>query len=477
MQTVSFICDAVEQDREKYIELAKEIWRYAELCFEEKQSAAALCQVLEDEGFRVQKNAAGLSTAFVAEAGQGAPVIGFLGEYDALDGLSQEADVARREPLVEGGPGHGCGHHALGVGALAGAIAAWRYLRSSGLTGTVRYYGCPAEEGGGGKVLMASAGLFNDCTAALTWHPTCYNSIWSCNFLATRTITFAFEGFAAHSTMQPQLGRSALEAVELTSVGANYLRGHVERDVFINGAVLDAGPTAPNIIPAYAAVRYLLRAPTQRQVHETALRLYDVARGAALMSGTKLTITVDAGLSELVANRTLEKLAHKSFSQVGVAPVSQEDLDFALAIQKTLPPGAEESTFANLRYLYRDRANEIIEAIRGKRVEEILYPYVAMDHPKFGSTDVCDVSWFTPTVQVTAACYAKDTPGHSWQIVAQGKRALCMNAMLTAGKVLALTAARLFESPQEVAAVREEFSRAMQGKIYLCPIPQERVFH
>lgn len=466
----------VEADRHIYIDLASQIWEWAELAFNETKSANAICSLLEQEGFVVKRGVAGIPTAFVGEYGRSNPVIGFLGEYDALDGLSQYPNELRRHPVLEGAPGHGCGHHALGVGALAGAIAAKRYMLAKGLSGTIRYYGCPAEEGGGGKVIMACAGLFDDCTAALTWHPTCYNSIWSCNFLATRSVTFRFAGISAHSTMQGHIGRSALEAVELTSVGANYLRGHIERDVFLNGAVLDAGGTAPNIIPCHAAVRYLLRAPTQKQVHQTALRLYDIARGAAMMTGTTVEITVDSGLSELVPNRTLERMTHDAFADIGIQPASAEDQKFAAAMRATFPKEAEESTFSNLRYLYRDVAETIIPQIRGKDIDDVLYPFTEIPHPKFGSTDVCDVSWFTPIVQLTAACYAKDTPGHSWQIVAQGKRDLCMNAMLTAGKVLALTAVHLLEKPEAVHAVREEFRHAMENRKYISPIPEQRTF-
>lgn len=469
MEPMELICRAVEQDRERYRRASFRIWDLAELAFEEKESAGLLCKLLEEDGFTVERGVAGLSTAFVGHWGTAGPVIGFLGEYDALPGLSQAADICRRRPLAEGAPGHGCGHHLLGVGALAAAVAAKRYLEATGLPGRVRYYGCPAEEGGAGKVYMATAGLFDDAAAALTWHPTAYNNIWSCNFLATRTITFRFAGVSAHATMQAALGRSALEAVELTSVGANYLRGHLPRDVFISYAVTDAGGSAPNIIPDRAEAVYMIRAVTQKQAVDAALRLYDVARGAAMMSGTTLEIEKTSGLSELVPNRSLERVMHRQFAQVGLPAVGEEDLDFAAQIRATLPKEAEQSTFANLRYLYGDSAEEIIAHIQGRDVEQVLYPYKAIPHPKFGSTDVCDVSWFVPTAQVTTACFAKDTPGHSWQYVAQGKRNLAVDGMLTAAKVMALTAARLYESPDELRAVREEFAAAMADREYLTP--------
>lgn len=472
MNVQEFIGGQIAENAASYTALSHQIWEWAELPYQEKQSAKALAQALRREGFAVEEGVASLHTAFVAEAGHGGPVIAFLGEYDALPGLSQQADVAFRSPLEEGRPGHGCGHHLLGVGALAAAVAVKRYLEAAGRPGRVRYYGCPAEEGGAGKVHMALAGLFGDVDAALTWHPSTYNNIWSCNFLATRTLTFRFSGFSAHSTMQPQLGRSALEAVELTSVGANYLRGHLERDVFLNGAVQDAGGTAPNIIPDRAAVTYLIRAPGQEKVRSASRRLCEVARGAAMMSGTTVEITVDSGLSEMVPNRALERLLHKNFVLAGISPPLQEDLDFAHEIRRTLPEGAEETTFSNLRYLYGQVAEEIIPQVRGKDIEDIIYPYLPIPHPKFGSTDVCDVSWFTPTAQLTTACYAKDTPGHSWQYVAQGKRRLAADGMLAAGRAMALTGVALLTDPAALEQVRAEFAQAVKGRSYVNPLTE-----
>lgn len=471
MTAKEIIVQSIEAQRSDYVALSGQIWDFAELALREVKSAGLLMDFLRENGFSILSKAGGIETAFLAEWGNGAPVIGFLAEYDALAGLSQEANVACQKPIVKGAPGHGCGHHVLGVGAVAAAAATAHCLKKLGLPGTVRLYGCPAEEGVGGKVLMAKAGLFDDVDAALTWHPTCYNSIWSCNFLATRSITFQFSGILAHSTMQGHVGRSALEAVELTSVGANYLRGHLERDVFLNYAVLDAGGTAPNIIPNYAEVLYMLRAPSQKQVHDAAIRLYDVAYGAARMTGTTVKPVVNSGLSELIPNRTLERAMHRAFEQIGIEPVSDEDMEFATQIHASFPDNAEESTFSNLRYLYGETAEGIIEKIRGKLVDDVLYPYTEIHRPKFGSTDVCDVSWFTPTAQLTAACYAKDTPGHSWQIVAQGKRALCMNGMLTAAKVMALTAMELYSDRALMQKVRSEFHEKMRGKTYICPVP------
>lgn len=457
----------IEKKRDMYIGIADQIWDYAEVKNEEYRSAALLKKMLVEDGFILTENIAGLDTAFIARHGSGRPVIAYLGEYDALPGLSQEAFCTYRKPIIEDGAGHGCGHHALGTGALAAAMATKHYMIAHHLPGTVRYYGCPAEEGGRGKQCMARAGAFDDVDAAITWHPTDDNNIWSMNFLATMGGVFHFKGITAAAPGQSSIGRSALEAIELMNVGANYLRGHLEPNCFINYAFLNAGGIAPNVIPAEASVTYLLRANTRKTVSETFKRLIDVARGAALMSGTTLEYETTFGTSELIPNRALEKIMYEKFLQVGPVPFTQEDVKFAKEIRKTLPPGAEQMTFNALRMLYGTVADTIIPHIQGKDINDIIYPYTPIENAKFGSTDVCDVSWFAPVAQVTTACFAKDTPGHCWQVTTQGKTNLCHNGMLTAAKVMALSGLELFENPEALRRVREEFEEKSVGKDYI----------
>ncbi len=471
------LTDSIEAGREEYVTAASNIWDYAETCFQEYKSSEELCKLLEKHGFQVERGVAGLDTAFVATAGAGEPVIGFMGEYDALPSLSQKAGVAEHDPIVEGAPGHGCCHHILGTAAVAAAIAAKDYKEQHQLPGTIRFYGCPAEEGGEGKIYMAKAGLFDDAACAITWHPCDDNNVWSMNFMAIQNLRIRFYGVAAHSASQGHLGRNALEATELTGVGSNYLRGHVERDVCINYAVTNAGGPAPNVIQDYAEMVYNIRAYTHKKAVAAAQWVEEIARGAAMMSRTRVEVIYEGGLSELVPNRTLERIAYEQFRQVGTTPYTQEDLDFCAKIHETFPEGSEESTCSNLSYVYGKVAQEIIPQIRGKVINDVLYPFTEIPHAKYGSTDVCDVSWFTPTVQVTTACYAKDTPGHSWQQVAQGKQPLCFNGMLTGAKIMALTAVHLLENPQSVAAMREEFRQAMEGKTYECPLTEEMLQH
>ncbi len=470
MKTQDDVIRYIDENKQSFIDISNKIWDYAELCFEEHRSASALIEALKKEGFRVREGVAGMDTAFIAEAGSGKPIIAFLGEYDALPGLSQEAGVTTRSPIVEGAPGHGCGHHILGTGAMAAAMALNRYMEDNNIPGTVRYYGCPAEEGGGGKIYLAREGLFDDTECAITWHPTDDNNIWSMNFMAIQGLRIHFTGIAAHSASQGHLGRNALSAVELTNIAANYLRGHVQRDVCINYAVTETGGNAPNVIQANAEVVYCVRAYTHQRAMETAQRIKEIAQGAAMMTGTKVDVEFTGGLSELIPNRTLERIAYDKFLKVGPVPYTQEDVEFCKEIHKTFPKNSEESTFSTLKYLYGPVADDLIPQIKGKYINDIIYPYTEIPHAKYGSTDVCDVSWFTPTVQITTACYAKDTPGHSWQEVAQGKRPLCHNGMLTAAKVMALTGVELVTNPEAVKKMRKEFEQAMEGKNYVCPI-------
>ena len=459
--------ERITEIQEDMIRISDYIWEHPELSFNEHASSSALKEYLEKKEFRITAPAADLKTAFVAEWGQGKPVIGFLGEYDALPDLSQEAGCCVHRPIREHGAGHGCGHHILGTAAMGAAAAMAGYLKDNDLPGTVRFYGCPAEEGGSGKSIMALAGLFDDADAAITWHPADDNNIWSMNFLATVHCRFIFHGIGAHAASQGHIGRSALEGIEIMNVGANYLRGHVTRDVCINYAVPDAGGSAANNFPTEAEVVYLLRANTQERAAATYKRLVEIAKGAAMITGTTVDCEFISGTSELIPNRALEKVMYENFLKVGPVPFTEEDLRMAAEIRKSFPSNAEESTNSILRMLYQETAEEIIPRISGKLINDIIYPYTEINIAKYGSTDVCDVSFFTPVAQLTTACYAKDTPGHSWQETAQGKTDLCHNGMLTAAKVMALSGIELVEKPETLTRIRAEFEEKTRGRKYL----------
>lgn len=275
----------IEKKRQKLTALSEEIWRYAEVGFQEFRSAQALERCLEDEGFTLEKGVAGIPTAFVARYGSGKPVIGFLGEYDALFDLSQQPGNPQRALFENGTAGHGCGHNELGVGALASALAVKEYMQEQGLAGTVVYYGCPSEEDGSGKMHMAKEGVFDELDGAFTWHPSSKNAVDGCSSLACIGVLYRFHGRATHAAGQPHLGRSALDACELMNVGANYLREHMIPEARIHYAYRDAGGGAPNVVQDHAALYYFIRAPKVSQAVELRERVDNCAKGAALMTG------------------------------------------------------------------------------------------------------------------------------------------------------------------------------------------------
>ncbi|WP_299256695.1 amidohydrolase [uncultured Kushneria sp.] len=329
----------IEARRDRFIALADAVWDHPETRFEEHVSSRLLADALEAEGFHVERGVAGMETAFVASIGSGAPVIALLGEFDALTGLSQRGGASAHEPLEPGGNGHGCGHNLLGTAALAAAVAARDDLRSRGRlegAGTLRFYGCPGEEGGSGKTFMVREGLFDDVDAALTWHPMTFTGLFSTPTLANIQAYFRFHGTAAHAANSPHLGRSALDAVELMNVGANYLREHVPDQARLHYAMTDSGGASPNVVQSSAEVLYLVRAPTMSETEEIYARLQDVARGAALMTGTSVEVTFDKACSSYLPNRTLEALMFEQMQALGAPAFDEGDQRYARTIADTI---------------------------------------------------------------------------------------------------------------------------------------------
>lgn len=462
----------IEAKKEMLFNVSDSIWEFAETRFEEFKSSELLCKVLTEEGFTVKKGLAGMETAFVASYGSGKPVIGFLGEFDALYGLSQVAGIAEKKPLVEGGKGHGCGHHALGVGSLAAAIAVKEYIKDYNVKGTVRYYGCPGEEIGCGKVYMAREGYFNDLDAAITWHPFNSNGILNSNSLATCAVLFKFHGISSHAAGSPHLGRSALDAVELMNIGVNFLREHIEQEMRLHYAIIDTGGRNPNVVQAEASVMQEMRAPKLSQVTDVYERILDIAKGAALMTGTTFETAFEMAASNLLNNNVLQTLLYDKFVEVGPVPVDEEDIAYAKKIREDLSEKQKKYDEGLAGVLFK-AGSDVITQIADKEVIDIVYPYNPVETQGMGSTDVGDVSWNVPTAQILTACYAKDTAGHSWQMVAQGKSNLCHKGMLQAGNVMALAGAELLETPELIAKAKEEFDRRIGGETYKCPIPPE----
>ncbi|MGK9042724.1 amidohydrolase [Rhizobium sp. SA279] len=468
---VMSIAAEVEAMKPDFITLSDSIWDFAELKFEEQQSAGVLAGALEENGFAVRRGVAGMETAFIGEFGSGKPVIALLGEFDALAGMSQVADVAEAQPREPGATGHGCGHNLLGVGSLMAAIALARHLKANNLPGTVRYYGCPGEEGGSGKTFMVRAGLFDDVDAALTWHPAPFNGVRSTNNLAVLEYFYRFKGVAAHASNAAHLGRSALDAVELMNVGVNFLREHMPQDCRVHYAITDTGGKAANVVQARAEVLYLIRAPEMRQALDLAARVDKVARGAAMMTETEVEIVFDTASTNLLPNITLETAMHENMVALGPIAFDEADIAFAKRIQDTFTDEAIKSSIRLYQIKGDVFSNRKIDGSTPLHLG--LRDFEGQSHFRAGSTDVGDVSWVTPTAQCWTPAWAIGTNPHTWQVVAQGKSPAAHKAMAHAAKTLASTGFALMTSPELLANAKREWQEKTEGSKYVCPIPAD----
>ena len=466
--------DYIEQNASFFEEIANRIWENPELSLKEHKSAALYCKKLKELGFSVTEKLCGIETAFCGAYGSGRPVIGILGEFDALDGLSQRAGAAVRDPLNEGKPGHGCGHNLLGAGSLAAAAAVKSWLEASGAPGTVIYYGCPGEEGGAGKAFMAREGLWKELDAALCWHPSDANQTMTGTNNSSIQVLYTFSGVAAHAAGDPYNGRSALDAVELMNVGVQFLREHVTPDCRIHYAITDTGGVSPNVVQAKASVLYMVRANKVRDTVALQKRVDDIAKGAALMTGTNFERTFIDGTAELLPNFTIEKALYANLCAIGVPAYSEEDYALAAALKASYPG----SGIAGITGVRNDP--EIAKAVKElsqngeKPINDFIPPLYSSTAFTPGSTDVGDVSWLTPTSQIETACWPAGVPGHSWQIVACGKSGLAHKGMLLAAKVLAATAIDLLSDSELLERAKAEFSeRSEEG--YVCPIEPDAV--
>lgn len=463
MQNSDMSWAIVDEKADAFAALSDRVWDTPETNYEEYRSAAEHVAMLEAEGFRVTTGLAGMPTAVMGEAGEGGPVIAILGEYDALPGLSQEAGVAEQRPVEEGGHGHGCGHNLLGAGSMLAAAAVKDALARSGMKGRIRYYGCPAEEGGSSKGFMVRAGVFDDVDIAICWHPAPFAGVNNPLSLACNEINFHFKGRAAHASATPHLGRSALDAVELMNVGVNYLREHMPSSARIHYAVTNTGGNAPNVVQAYAVVRYLVRARSLPDLLSLVARVRDVAKGAALMTGTSVTDEVVSGDANLVGNTPLEDLMDAELQRLGPPVFDEADRATAAEFQKTMSQEDIASAFQRFGVKFR----------KDLSLCDSIYTPGAADGTLVGSTDVGTVSWVVPTVQMRGATYAIGTPGHSWQLVAQGKLPAAHKGMTHAAKAMAATALRLLSEPQLIADAKADMAIRLQDTPFVNPIPDD----
>lgn len=412
----------VDVKSKDYCALSDRIWAMPELAFQEHRSVAEQIAMLEREGFVITKNVGGMSTAFVAEHGSGGPIVGFLGEFDALPALTQVSGVTEHKHIAKGAPGHGCGHNLLGSGSALAAVALKDALVADGIAGTVRYYGCPAEESGSGKTFMARAGLFDDLDAAFCWHPHTVNQVQTTSSLACIQACFRFTGRASHAAFSPHLGRSALDAVELMNVGVNYMREHMPSDARVHYAVTNTGGDAPNVVQAYAESLYLVRSPHLPEAECLFDRLKKIAEGAALMTETSVAVQIMDANSNVLPNMVLQEVMYENMERLGGPGFDATDYAFADQLQKNALTKEEIASSV----APHDRS------LAGQVLHEGLLPIQTREEVMMGSTDVGDVSWIVPTVQCNTACFAIGTPFHTWQIVTQGNLPAAHKGMILA---------------------------------------------
>ncbi len=452
------------------LEASDKIWGLAETAFLEFESAKTLCDILRSEGFTVEDGLAGIKTAFKGTYGSGRPVIGFLGEFDALSGLNQEAGATEKIQPVAGAAGHGCGHNMLGTASLAAAIGVKKYLEDSEKEGTVIYFGCPGEEGGSGKAFMAKDGVFDDLDIAITWHPNDLTYVDTGSSLANYQVAYKFTGKAAHAAMAPHLGRSALDAVELMNTGVQYLREHIPTDARIHYAITDTGGYSPNVVQPYAEVLYLIRSPKNSQVEEIYQRVNKIAQGAALMTETEVEIDFVKGCSNLVSNKVVAKRLYDNMTELEPIQYTDEEMAFAEAIHDSVGEGCFESLERQTANRTKEEKDEILSH-KGDAMYTFIAPFDEIGVQGFGSTDVGDVSWVCPTAQTYIATWAAGTPGHSWQVVTQGKSGLAHKGLIFAAKTMAGAAIDFFEDPELIDEAKEEMRQTLDGETYRCPIP------
>ncbi len=433
------VIESIEAKGQAYADVALQIWRFAETGFQEVKSSTLLEAKLEEAGFTVQKGVAEIPTAFVASYGSGRPVIAFVGEYDALPGLSQEV-VPEKKPVVAGAPGHACGHNLLGTASLAAAVAVKDWLASQHREGTVRYYGTPAEEGGSAKVYMVRGGLFRDVDVAISWHPGDNNQAGLGSNLANISARFRFHGIASHAAAAPEKGRSALDAVEAMDNMVNMMREHVPQETRIHYIITNGG-AAPNVVPDFAEVYYIARHPDMKVLDGIWQRIVNAARGAALGTGTTMDMEITGGTYNILPNGYLAGLQNRNLQRIGGIQYSAAERTFAEALRRTmlnpaLPLGSEEKI--------QPPDNKITPA----------------------SSDLGDVSWNVPTTEFTIATWVPGTSAHTWQATACDGTTIGIKGMILAAKTMALTGVDLFVDPALIQKARAEFEQRRAGFAY-----------
>lgn len=454
-------------DDKVFFDAADEIWENPETGLEEFNTQKVHKKLLINAGFDVEVGIAGLQTSYVATWGKGSPVIAFIAEMDALDGMSQIADSEIQEPIKGVSAGHGCAHHLLGVGAIAAGIKYKEYLEKNNLDGTIKVFGCPLEETGSGKAYIAREGYFNECDCAFSWHPSWMNLVSTGSLQTCIQIRFKFTGKASHAAVSPQDGRSALDAMELMNVGCNYLREHMMDTDRIHYAIVNAGGTNPGVVQPEVEERYFVRSENNIEALDLMTRVIDCAKGAATMTGTKMEFIIEDASSNMITNDTLQLIMQDVFDKIELPEYTNQDIVYA---NKYYDKDAVKQAIRLLPQFITN-IEEIRDDIKNSPVATKLAKMTPQNFVTSASSDVGDVSWNTPTVVLTCACFTHATDAHSWVWVAEGKSGIAHKGMMTAAKVLAETAIMLHENPKRLKEVRDEFLSKTKDVEYKTPLP------
>lgn len=454
----------IAEHESKMVAVSNRVWEFAELGLQEFKSAALIADTLEEFGFEVEREVADMPTAFVASYGSGHPVIGIMGEYDALPGLSQKP-VTHKESLEEGAPGHGCGHNIHGVSGMAAAIAVKHSMEANNIDGSLKFFGCPAEENYSGKMFMVRDGLFDDVDVALSHHPGAFNWAGIGSSLAVNSVKFHFHGASTHAAASPDRGRSALDAVELMNTAVNYMREHVIQEARIH-YVIEKGGMQPNVVPAYARTWYYVRAPERDQVDHIYEWILRIADGADLMARTTHEVEFLEGTYNVLPNKKLSEIVTANMREIGTPQYTDEEMDFANELLETIP---REEKMAALRQTKRPGWEDLMDVTMDRSIpdpwdEGRVWP---------GSTDVADVSWVTPTLEFNTATWVLGVPAHSWQAVALNGMSIGHKSLIFAAKVIAASALDLIMKPELLEKVYDEFKERKHGRVYESAVPQD----
>lgn len=457
-----YACSWIEKNKFHLADISDKIWDYAELGLQEFKSSKLLASELEKNGFQVQRGIAGMSTSFVATYGKGKPIIGVMGEYDALSGLSQKP-IPQIEPIKEGAPGHGCGHNIHGTSGMGAAVAVSKAMEDGGIKGTVKFFGCPAEETLVGKVFMVRDDVFNGVDVMFSHHPGTMNAAKLIRNNAMNSVKFHFFGAASHAGSVPHRGRSALDAVELMNIGVNFMREHIIQEARIHYIIEDGGG-APNVVPAYARSWYFIRSPERTQVENIYKWILKIAEGAAVMTETTYKKEFLTGCYNYLPLMSMADLVVKNMREIGSPNYTREEIKFARKIRETIPT---QNIIDELKASKREDWHILRDSVMDRSIPE---PW-GKDDVKGSSTDVGDVSWQTPTIEFNTATWVLGIPGHSWQIVAMGKSSIAHKSLVFAAKTMAYCVIEIFKKPNLLKKIKDEWKENKKGMNYISPLP------